>query len=58
MAAKQSNTNGGKKGGSKKVRAQENPADPTNITQDKLAKRKLDALLRGIHRIGEEETRP
>ncbi len=58
MAAKQSNTKGGKKGSSKRVRAQENPADPTNITQDKLAKRKLDALQRGIHRIGEEETWP
>ena len=31
---------------------------PAMSTQDKLARRKLDALKRGIHRITDEETTP
>ena len=58
MAKKESGSKGSKKTATKSSKSGENPQDPTVAIQDKLARRKLDALKRGIHRIGEEQTIP
>ena len=41
-----------------KAKGKKSEAKPAPSMEEKLAKRKLDALKRGIHRIGEEETMP
>ncbi len=55
MADKKSDGRGSKKA---KAGAKSKPADLAASLEAKLARRKLDALKRGIHRIGEEEELP
>ncbi len=63
MAAKKSGGKGSKKakgdtGSASGSGPEGKPANPAVSLEAKLARRKLDALKRGIHRIGEEEALP